>query len=318
MTEEVVTADKIINHLQCPRRYEFEFDRPLDARSVRDSVREQWNELLRKSVIKGLQIREGTASERRNTALDYFDENKDSISGLYLVDEQGKYEQSIAREAIEAYFESDIGREHAENVQEIDIALRYERDGIQYEIDVDAVVKSNNGYQALQFVPTISLKVDWYDDNVEKFRNGEKFFPSQIGYLAEAEIAIRGLVNEHGLDPYCDYGYVSLVDHVQRDYSQSGSFDVRITTQFLGNSYEAERKDVDQLVKSRAKAIINGRSDPRQWQIEEILDGSCGDCLYQDACPEHMAHDASFTDRYSPDEEILENDLKQLKDGDDQ
>lgn len=317
MTEHVVRADEITTHLECPRKHEFEFQRPLDARSPSDSARERWSELLRQSVITGLQVEDGSPSERRDAALEYLDENGDSIGGSHLVDEEGDHERSVARRAIETYFASDLGREHCENVRLIDTVLGYERDGIRYEVDVDAVVDAENGYRGLRFVPDVRLPPDWNDENARQFRSGEEFYPRQIGRLLGAATAIRGLMNEHGLGTHNDFGYVSLVDRVRPNYGESGSVDVNVETRYLGGQYEEEREDVNRLLEARAKAITDGESDPRKWQYEAILERSCQDCPYRDACPDRMAHDAAFVDRRGREEDARWSDAERARGGDD-
>ncbi|WP_226023650.1 hypothetical protein [Halomicrobium salinisoli] len=297
MTEHTVTANKIASHLECPRKHEFEFERPLDASSASNSARERWSELLRQAIISGLEVNEGSPNERRDAAIEYLDANTDSTGESRIVHEEGEYQRSVAKEAIETYFTSDLGREHCENVRLIDTVLGYERNGIRYEVEVDAVVEAENGYQGLQFVPDVRLPPDWSEENVRQFRNGEKFYPRQIGRLLGAAIAIKGLMKEYGLETHNDFGYVSLVDRVRPNYDESGGIDVRAEARYLGDMYEEEQEEVNRLLEARTKAIIDGESDPRKWQYDAILEQSCRDCPYLDACPEYMAHDAAFVDR---------------------
>src|SRR6056297_3432613 len=173
MTENVVTADKITAHLQCPRQYEFEHERPVSPpRTSDDSIADLRLKTLRQSIITGLRKEVKSSDDRVSAAFDRFDQLWQPSQIPYLTDEQAWYDEAVVKRAIEQYL-SNFGHEHAENLIATDTMLGYERDDIRYETTVDAVLKQENGYLAVRYVPNLNGVVkSWSDDNVQDFREG--------------------------------------------------------------------------------------------------------------------------------------------------
>ncbi|WP_276300010.1 hypothetical protein [Halorussus lipolyticus] len=297
MAENVVTADEITAHLQCPRQYEFEHERPVSPpRTSDEDIADHRRETLRQSIIAGLRKDVESSDDRVYAAFDRFDQLWRSSRLPYLTDEQAQYDEAVVKRAIEQYL-SNSGHEHAENLLATDTTLGYERDDIRYETTVDAIFEQENGYLAVRYVPDLNGVVKpWSDNNVQDFRNGREFYPHQIGTLARTAIAVRGLMDEYGLDPNCKFAYISLLDDSQSVY---GSDEIHFEVEYrnLTVDYLDEKKEVNDLVANRARAILDGETDPKAWQFDEITDNSCSHCPYQNACPEYFESELAFTDR---------------------
>lgn len=299
MADAVVTATEIAAHLECPRQYEFEHERPMSPpQTSSHRLAEHRREALRKSIITGLRLDAESPDERVAAACERFDQLRRSSRSSYLVDEQARYDEEVVAAAIEAYFSGD-GREHAERLVAADTTLGYERDGIRYEAAVDAVVERDGGYLAIEYVPDTNgvLNVGWYDDNVRRFEEGEGFYPRQIGSLARVAIVIRSLMDEHGLTSTYDFAYVSLLENSRPAYDAADEVHADVEQRHFRSAYEAEKADVNALVEDRAAALLDGETDPREWQFGEITDRSCSYCPYQNACPDYLESELSFTDR---------------------
>ncbi|WP_210424194.1 hypothetical protein [Halorussus ruber] len=300
MADDVVTAAQIASHLECPRKYEFEHERPVSPpKESLDRRDEHRRVLLRGSIIAGLRLDDASPDERTAAACDRFEELRRSSPSSYLVDEQARYDGEVVAAAIAAYFDAD-GHEHGERLVAADETVGYERGGVRYETTIDAVVERDGGYLALDYRPNLHgvLNVGWYDDNVRRFEEGEGFYPRQIGSLVRAAIVIRGLMNEHGLGPNYDFAYVSLLEDSRPAYDAPGEIYVDVEQRHFGGAYDEERADVNALVADRAAALLSGETDPREWQFDEIIDSSCSYCAYQNACPDYLESELSFTDRH--------------------
>ncbi len=308
--DEVVTAAELATHLQCPRQYEFEHERPLSpATTSRDRLADRRRELVRESIIAGLSLDAASPDERVAVACERLDGLRATAESSSLVAEQVRYDREVVETAIEEYFGGD-GHDHAERLVAADETLSYERDGVRYETTVDAVVERDSGYLALEYRPTMNgvLNVGWYDDNVRRFEEGEGFYPRQIGSLVRAAVAIRGLTSEYGLTPNYDFAYVALLEDSRPAYEAAGEIHVEVARRHFGSSYEREKADVNALVEARAAALRDGETDPRDWQFDAIAERSCSYCAYRNACPDSLESELSFADRprdesdESPDE----------------
>ncbi|MFP8955077.1 hypothetical protein ACLI4Z_19300 [Natrialbaceae archaeon A-arb3/5] len=302
MTEPVVTAAELGSHLVCPRQYEFEHDRPVSPRPTsKNHVRERRRELLRQSVIAGLQPDSASADDRIAAALARLEELWTAAKPSYVSDDQSRYDEDAVSAAIERYF-STVGHGHGERLVDADTTLGYDRDGIRYETTVDAVVERDGAYLAIRYVPDTNglLNVDWYDDNVEQFTEGRAFYPRQIASFVRAGIAIGGLRVAYGLDVPADFAYVSLLEECQPDYAGDG-VQVEIAQRHFADAYETEREDLLDLAHERASAILDGDTDPRTWRFDAITDRCCRYCAYRDACPDYLAAELSVVGDRRPE-----------------
>lgn len=312
MAENVVTADEIAAHLRCPRQYEFEHERPVSPPPTSPNRRdERRRELLSESIIAGLRLDSASPDERTAAACDRFDELRRSANSAYLVDEQAQYDEAVVRAAIEAYFDGD-GREHAKRLVAADVTLGYERGGIRYETSVDAVVKTDHGHLAIEYLPSMQgiLHVSWdKENNVQEFVAEQKFYPRQIGSFVRAAIAICGLTAEYDLTRNHDFAYISLLENSRPAYENPDGIHVDPEARHFRSAYQAEKDDLDALVADRAGAVLDSETDPRDWQFGEITDRSCSYCAYRNACPDALESELSFTDRHrtadeSPDQSL--------------
>ena len=297
--DEVVTAAELAAHLRCPRQYEFEHERPLSpSETSGERLADRRRELLGESIVAGLCLDAASPDERVAAACDRLAELRDAARSSSLVAEQVRYDREVVETAIEEYF-TGSGQDHAERLVAADETLSYERDGVRYETTVDAVVERDSGYLALDYRPTMNgvLNVSWYDDNVRRFEEGEGFYPRQIGSLVRAAVAIRSLTDEYGLTPNYDFAYVALLEDSRPAYDAAGEIHVDVTQRHFQSAYEQEKADVNALVASRAAALRDGETDPREWQFDAITDRSCSYCAYQHACPDYLESELSFTDR---------------------
>lgn len=313
MAESVVTAAEIAAHLKCPRQYEFEHERPVSPRQTSSHhLAEHRRETLRKSIITGLRLDTDSPDERVASACECFEQLWRAPLSSYLVDEQARYDEEVVAAAIEAYFFGD-GHDHGERLVAADATLGYERDGVRYETTVDAVVERDAGYLAIEYVPNMDgvLNVGWYEDNVRRFKDGEGFYPRQIGSFVRAGIAISGLMDEYGLTPNYDFAYVSLLEDGRPAYEAGDEIHVDVEKRHFRSAYDTEKADLDALIEDRAAALLDGEIDPREWQFDEITDRSCSNCSYQNGCPDYFESELSFTDRHrtasdeSPDEPLV-------------
>lgn len=311
MADDVVTAAEIATHLECPRKYEFEHQRPVSPPETSSNRREEHRrELLRESIIAGLRLDTDSPDERTEAACERFEQLSRPSQSSYLVDEQARYDEEVVAAAIAAYFSGD-GHEHGERLITTDATLGYERDGIGYEVTVDAVVEQDGGYLALEYLPNTNgvLNVGWYDDNVRRFEDGKGFYPRQIGSFVRAGIAVCGLMDEHGLSPNYDFAYVSLLENSRPAYETAGEIHVDIEARHFRSAYDTEKADLDALIEDRAAALLGEETDPRDWRFDEITDRSCSYCSYQNACPDYLESELSFADRprSESDESIAES-----------
>lgn len=294
-----VTAAEIESHIVCPRQYEFEHERPISPReSHRDLVRERRRDLLSDAITTGLRVETGERTERVALALERLDVRWESSSASYLIDTQETYDRSAAEAAVETYF-SDVGHQHAENVLDVNVTLSHELDQIRYEVPVDAVIEQDGGYLAVRYVPDLSgvLNVGWSDDNVEKYRDGTKYFPRQIASFATAGLAIRSLRSEHGLDAKVDFAYVSLLENSRPGYRNENEVSVSTEARHFQAQYEKEERELAQLLEQKATDVTNSVTDPFRSHFDDIKERSCSYCSYQDACPDYIEAELSFTDR---------------------
>ncbi|AGB36754.1 hypothetical protein [Natronococcus occultus] len=295
----VVTASQLATHVVCPRQHEFEYDRPITPRATSDDrVRRRRRELLRRSIVAGLQLEDVTPDERVAAALRRLDRLWTSSEASYLADEQAQYDEQAIRTAIERYLSTD-GHDHAEDVVDTDVTVGYERDGIRYETTVDAVTKRDGQYLGIKYLPDMNgvLQVTWYDNNVERFHNGEGYYPRQIGSFVEAGVAIQGLINEYGLSPDYDFAYTGLLETTRPAYESTGEIHVETEQRRFKSAFETERDELNELIEDRADAIIDGKTDPKDWRFSRIAERSCKYCAYRDGCPDWMESEMSFTDR---------------------
>lgn len=301
MTDAVVTAAEIETHLACPQQYRFEHERPVSPRRTdRNQVRDRRRALLRRAIIAGLRVDTESADDRIAAAVEDVTRRWQSTDASYLTEEQAQYDKRAVTQSIESYL-SDAGHRHGNQLVTTETTLEYERNGIRYRTTVDAVVERDGRYLAIRYVPDMTgvLQVSWYDDNVERFTDGRGFYPRQIGSFVRAAIALRGLMNEYGLHPTYDFAYRSLLDGSRPAYDAADAVRVDGEQRHFRDAYETEKRELTALIEDRAVAILRGATDPRdrEWRFDEITDRSCGFCPYQDACPEYMEADLSFTDR---------------------
>ncbi|WP_135852162.1 PD-(D/E)XK nuclease family protein [Halorussus salinus] len=299
--DDVVTAAEIATHLECPRKYEFDHERPLSPPKTNRNRREEHRrKLLRDSIIAGLRLDTESPDERAETARERFAELSGSSHSSVLVAEQARYDREAVGAAIDAYFHGD-GQEHGERLVAADVTLGYERGGIRYETTVDAVTKTDRGHLAIEYRPTMQgiLHVSWNkDDNVQDFIEEKKFYPQQIGSFVRAAIAICGLTAEYDLTRKHDFACISLLENSRPAYETGDEIHVNPESRRFRSAYQDERDDLDKLVADRAAALLGDETDPRDWQFEEITDRSCSYCAYQNACPDVLESELSFTDRH--------------------
>lgn len=292
-----VTADEIESHVICPRQYEFTHRRHVSPRESHTAlVRDRRRRLLRNSIIAGLNANTTTTARQVDAAIECL--NSGWSGSSYIVPAQQEYDKSVVKRAIEAYFEG-LGEAHAANLIETDELLQYTRDDVTYEVQVDALVESDGGTLAIRYVPSLDgiMNVGWSDSNVQEYRSGSANYRRQIASFTTASMAIRSLISGYGLEHTVDFAYVGLLENARPTYEDDAGITVHSAIRRFRNQYQDEARDVSNLIESKAQAILDAETDPADSHFENILEKACEYCLYQDACPDYIESELSFTNR---------------------
>lgn len=290
-----VTADEIASHIICPRQWEFDHQRNLSPpASHPDVVSEKRRELLRNGLIVGLEATPPTEKNRVEAAMEEIDTHWKSST--YLVPAQREYDRSVIEQAVKTYF-TGMGEAHAESLLETDTTLSYSRNGIRYTVDVDALIEQDGQTLAINYQPTLKGVLQlWSDDNIQAFRTGQENYRKQIASFARAGLALRAMIDDYGIDSNIDFAYVGVLQEVTNTNEGVDSAIIKPEIRRFYTKFSEESTEMRDLLESKAQAIQNSRSDPREADFQNITEKACNYCQYEKACPEKIESETAFTD----------------------
>jgi|GEM_PF-404324 hypothetical protein len=299
MSTPLITADQLASYVVCPTQYEFEHVRPITPRADHSDVTfDRRRALLADGLLAGLTAEVESPAARADLATDRIVGQWPKTVPSYLNEEQQQFDTELLEAAIANYFER-FGETHAAGLVETTPVLGSDFDGIRYETEVDALVKTEGQYRAIRFLPNLyGVHPSWKDEGlVEEYRSRSEFYPRQIGHLLRAWTALRGLLSAHGMDADVEFTYVSLFDDVRISYGAGSDPTASVTMRHFGDLFEAERGEIRTLLRDLGPKIIDGEYTIPGADRSLIADNCCGFCPYQDGCPEYIGSDIAFGDR---------------------
>lgn len=293
-----VTAAEIQTYLSCPRKYEFEHERHLSPPADDLSrIKQQRTQQLQLAIKAGWQNAANGEKGMISAALNRLEENRSDSEDEYLSESQATFDRAAVTAAIESYFET-LGSEHGDNLEEIDTTLSHESEGVTYEINVDALLKEGSKYKAVAIQPNLwNIVPTWAEDTVRDYLAGEAFYPGSVSSLVRAELAIKGLYDEFGIDINPRFVVVAPLENVEPAYKDDQDPTVEPASRDLTRVYEKQKSAVESLRSDIGERINQADTDPRSSGrpvFRDIQDRSCRTCSYENACPDAIATDTAF------------------------
>lgn len=299
MSSHRISADELANYVVCPTQYALEHVRPISPRADHSTVSfNRRRELLADGLVAGLTAPVDSPDDRASVATDRIVSRWPETVESYLNDDQQQFDADILQAAVTDYFER-FGEAHAEGLVETDPMLGSEFDGVRYETEVDALLETERGYQAIRFMPKLhGVHPSWKDDGlIEEYVSRTEFYPRQIGHLLRAWTALRGLLSTHGMDANVEFTYISLFDDVGVSYGSDRAPNASVTMRQFGSLFEAERGDIRTLLRRLGPKLIDGEYAIPEADRSRIVEQCCEFCPYQDGCPEYIRSDVAFGSR---------------------
>ncbi len=305
-TRDPIGLDEIETYLCCPRRYQYAHRQEIGTRTAQDAI-DARTALYRDVITATLAEYDGveattdalreTAARNRQRRLNA--STADARSRSASVHRQ--YDRASVRNAIANYVD-EYGQAHAAGAIAIDETYTYETGGYTFDCPVDCCWEDDGSYEIARFVTTLDGIV-WanpYSDPVAGYRDGEGFYPRQVGSILRAYATIHAVAAAHDLNVHnVSYQYYAIAEETYPSYGDDGqsgasgpevvaaSRDVTDTCWDAGEACPA-------VLTEAAVGISTDDWSPTGDRWADIAANSCRHCSYQSMCLDYINDEVTF------------------------
>lgn len=203
---------------------------------------------------------------------------------------QAVYEQDRlqAAEAIQTFFDTDTGLEHARKSIVNELEVKFEHNGASFTGYIDNVLQTDDGLRLIDYKTSdIDLPVG-RSNHIKKHIDGG-YGPDRMKPAIQAAIYLRGIKEtdywESGMD--LDFIFYILLDDEEVTRRPGGiNADVsgrkRQMTEVCRDNHDA----IWSIIDDATSGILNGDYEVDRW--EDVREETCGDCRYRNICTKYL------------------------------
>ncbi len=278
-----IGIDEIETYLCCPRRHQYAHRQSI-ATQAGGAAADRRSQLYRSILTAALKRASEADTSLSEAATDAVD---DAIGEA--THSTGRYDAATIRNAVTTY--ADDHAAHATGAIAIDETARYRTGGYTIDCPVDCYWREGNQYEIARFVTTLDGIV-WenpYSDPIAGYRDGEEFYPREVGSILRAYATIHAVADATDIDPHrIRYRYYAIAAETyptDRD-AAGGAFDPTVITESrdVTDTCWDGGEACETVIADTAASIAAEHWDPTGDRWAEIQRRSCRDCAYQSMC----------------------------------
>lgn len=299
MSKPVVSPLQLASYVECPRKYDFEYDQGIETPPDGERFRNR-------GLAYHIAIEEtcdatdetDSDSEIAARALERFEEawNHESSPSEYETRAHYRYDRHLSRAGVESYFVDGPGPEHARNSVATKLSVETEHKRVNVAGRIDNVVRTEDGLLLVDYVSSLNNVVSSRTvGKLEDHLGGKAYRPKLVKSAIQAAVYLEGIRDtkyfEKGMDT--EFVYYALLH--ERD---STATDDGIQPEVAGKYRNVTNLCLDkhgtiwQLVREAYQGIRAMSYEPNRWPA--IYENSCDNCSFMQMCPEYLSEEVKI------------------------
>ncbi|GEM_PF-4844536 len=300
---EPIGLDEVETYLCCPRRYQYAHRQEIGTRTTQDAIdarTERYRDIITSTLaahsgaaVTTDVLRETARTQQRRPNAAAAD-SRSRAAGSHR-----RYDRASVRNAIATYVD-EYGQAHAEGAIAIDETYRYTTGGYSFACPVDCCWVEDGSYEIARFVTTLDGIV-WanpYSDPVADYRDGEGFYPRQVGSILRAYATIHAVATAHELNPHnVSYRYYAIAEETHPSYEADGRAGPEVVSasrDVTETCWEADAACPGLLTEVAAGLTADDGWSATGDRWAEIVATSCRHCSYQSMCLDYINEEVQF------------------------